>query len=365
MADCGMEGVMDDQLIDRIYEAAVLPDHWPAVLELMGRRFGTKGGLLFSNSTEGTRWLGGGPVAQAMQEFLESGWMPHNERPARIISRGHPGFLTDLDLSTKEEIASSAMFQEFLIPRGFAWASATFVPGLGDDMLILSVEGFTSHAASRRAVPELDELRPHLARAAQLASQFRLERVKAYVAALDAIGAAAGVLSSNGNLLAANPRFQSELGHTVLDMRSRLHLSDTRADAMLADALSRIRAGEPHGRSIVLRTMKQGARVLHILPIRREANDLFVNSTALAILTNPLRTPQVNADLLRSLFDLTPAEAKLASCLVTGDRTLKQVAREFNVSASTVKTQLRAIFDKTGTTRQAELTQLLSSVDVM
>ena len=355
---------MDDQLIDRIYEAAVLPDHWPVVLDLLAQRFGTRGGLLFTNSAEGTKWLGGGPVVvQVMQEFLEAGWMPHNDRPARIISRAHPGFLTDLDLSTESEIANSPMYQQFLIPRGFAWGAGTFVPGLGEDLLILSVEGFATHEQSRSAVGDLDRLRPHLARAAQLASQFRLERVNAYVAALDAIGAAAGVLSSIGTLLAANSRFQSELGQTVLDLRSRLHLSDARADGLLADALDRIRAGEPHGRSIALKTAAQGPRVLHILPIRREANDLFVNSTALAILTNPLRNPSINVALLQSLFDLTPAEAKLASSLVAGDRTLKQVANQLNVSPNTLKSQLQSIFDKTGTARQAELVRLLSSVD--
>ncbi|MFO0726276.1 MAG: helix-turn-helix transcriptional regulator [Myxococcota bacterium] len=58
-------------------------------------------------------------------------------------------------------------------------------------------------------------------------------------------------------------------------------------------------------------------------------------------------------------YGLTPAERRLAKTLADG-HTLADAARAFHVSLNTVRTQLQAIFHKTGTHRQAELVRLLA-----
>jgi len=62
---------------------------------------------------------------------------------------------------------------------------------------------------------------------------------------------------------------------------------------------------------------------------------------------------------LRRLFDLTPAEARLARRLASGD-SLEQVAQSLDVKMTTARTQLAGIFAKTGTCRQAQLVAILS-----
>jgi len=59
-------------------------------------------------------------------------------------------------------------------------------------------------------------------------------------------------------------------------------------------------------------------------------------------------------DLLHCHFGLTPSEARLALHLVTGE-TLRSAAAELHISYETARTQLKSIFSKTGTCRQAEL----------
>jgi DNA-binding CsgD family transcriptional regulator len=56
------------------------------------------------------------------------------------------------------------------------------------------------------------------------------------------------------------------------------------------------------------------------------------------------------ADLLRQLFGLTGAEAKLAARMASG-RSLKEIVSELRVSMGTARTQLRSIFAKTHTHR--------------
>ena len=69
--------------------------------------------------------------------------------------------------------------------------------------------------------------------------------------------------------------------------------------------------------------------------------------------------PMPSEALLRRLFDLTPAEARLAQALARGD-SLEQVAQALNVKRTTARTQLGAIFGKTQTSRQAQLVAILS-----
>jgi DNA-binding CsgD family transcriptional regulator len=63
-------------------------------------------------------------------------------------------------------------------------------------------------------------------------------------------------------------------------------------------------------------------------------------------------------ELLRGLHGLTPAEAELVGQLARG-RSLEEAARARGVSINTVRSQLKQVFSKTGTSRQGELVQLV------
>ena len=63
-------------------------------------------------------------------------------------------------------------------------------------------------------------------------------------------------------------------------------------------------------------------------------------------------------DLLRCRFGLTPAEARLALQLVAGEA-LRSAAVKLGISYETARTELKNIFNKTGTCRQAELVIVL------
>lgn len=80
--------------------------------------------------------------------------------------------------------------------------------------------------------------------------------------------------------------------------------------------------------------------------------------TATVILRDPARRiGLVSADLVH-LFGLTPAEARLA-CLLGDGADLEECALQLGVTRNTARTQLRAIFAKTGTNRQGDLVRLL------
>ena len=60
------------------------------------------------------------------------------------------------------------------------------------------------------------------------------------------------------------------------------------------------------------------AMVAHVIPIRRSARDIFVRCAGVLVMT-PVTLPQAPpVELVQSLFDLTPAEARVARSLTGG-----------------------------------------------
>lgn len=74
---------------------------------------------------------------------------------------------------------------------------------------------------------------------------------------------------------------------------------------------------------------------------------------------NTVRAPSAN--LLDALFDLSPAEARVARSLTEGEG-VGNIAARTGLSEGTVRSQVNAILLKTGLNRQAELVGLLSSI---
>src|SRR4029077_14287708 len=91
----------------------------------------------------------------------------------------------------------------------------------------------------------------------------------------------------------------------------------------------------------------EATMVAHVIPIRLSARDIFVRCFAVLVLT-PMTRPQApSVELVQSLFDLTPAEARVARSLASG-RTPKDIAIEGGASPETVHTQLGRVLAKTG-----------------
>jgi DNA-binding CsgD family transcriptional regulator len=63
-------------------------------------------------------------------------------------------------------------------------------------------------------------------------------------------------------------------------------------------------------------------------------------------------------------FGLSPAESRLVIALLAGKK-LGEVAIDFGVQITTLRTQLSSILRKTGVTRQVDLIRLLSNVPVI
>lgn len=357
-----------EDLVDRIYEAGAVPDLWPDVLEELGRIGGASGTLLFAVRGEAAHWTASAGLMDMSAGYFSGGYVGHDERTARLLAYDHPGFVTDLDVFTREEWEADPIRREYFVPRGFGWGVATGIKVPTGDLLIFHGERrLEDGPVEREAVARLDLLRPHLARAALMSARIAFERTQGAVAALEMVGIPAAVLGPRGVAIATNGLLEALNPNVVLSRPSRLGLANAKADQLFALALEAAEGGfnDVPVRSIPIPAEdSHGALVAHIHPIRASAREVFTGAVAVLLMTPVTLRELPASDVIQGLFDLTPAEAKIARAL-GGGMTIGQIANTTGASAATVRNQVQAVFGKTGMHRQADLVGLLQGLSPM
>jgi DNA-binding CsgD family transcriptional regulator len=355
---------MDPELVDRIYESSLVPELWPGVLDELGRIAEGIGGALFISKADIQYWTASPGSRERVERLVNEGWFWRGQLPARLFGAHHPGFLNDLDLLTLEELEKEPFYRDIYRPLGVGWGVATAIPiPTGENVIFVLTRRTERGPVERVIVQKLDELRPHLARSALMSARLQLERARIASETLAALGLPALVLDERGKVLAANPLIEALTGYVQWRAQDRVSLKDRAADQLLRDAITAIDVeGGTSVRSFPVRdTGADAMMVAHVVPIRLSARDIFVRCAAVLVLT-PVTLPRaLPVELVQSLFDLTPAEARVARSLSAGE-TVETITSTGGVSLNTVRTQVRGVLEKTGCRRQAEVVALLSGI---
>ena len=182
-------------------------------------------------------------------------------------------------------------------------------------------------------------------------------------AALAMIGIPAAVVRANGRVIAANRSFEAASQLVAIRAHDRLRLKDAKGDALLTEVLNSIRrmrlGAQPY--SVALRDGDGAAlAIAHLVPLVRSSRDFLTPGDLVVLLAEPKTGIGPPASILEALFDLTPAEAKVAGGSGRG-MSVDEVAASLSLSPATVRTQLKAVFAKTGVDRQARLVTLVTS----
>ena len=81
---------------------------------------------------------------------------------------------------------------------------------------------------------------------------------------------------------------------------------------------------------------------------------------AAIFIQDPIEMPPLAAEAFGELFRLTGSERRVLLAMASG-LCVKEAAGSLGISESTVKTHLKHIFSKTGTSKQTELNRLFMS----
>lgn len=223
---------------------------------------------------------------------------------------------------------------------------------------------------ARRELDFLDLLLPHLEQALQMHARMDRLKVMADLAQehLSQTGAGCVVLNGDGRVTFRNRIAQDLLreGAVINEQDRTIHLTEPRAEArfrqltkdcMLASRMPGVMSG---GMVAVPRPGGLPVSVL-VLPYRTPAYAETVieqGSRAIVLLYDPARPHKDPPEILRELYRLSDAEARVCWRLASGEA-LDEIAAAEGSSRETVRSQLKRIFAKTGTNRQSELVRLI------
>jgi DNA-binding CsgD family transcriptional regulator len=274
--------------------------------------------------------------------------------------------VADQDIFTEEEIRTEPMYN-YLRGIGAGWAIGFTTQVPTGDTLVANFEGAHARGAFQaQEVAFIESLRPHFSRSALLTARLGMERARAAAETMGVIGLPAGVVAHNNRLIAANALLSDMIPSVILDGRDRVRLANPKADAMMCDACARLSKDKGVGTALSIPipgSEERKALVVHIVPVRRAAHDIFSGALCLLVVTPLARKDAPPASLIQGLFDLTSAEAKVARGLAAGE-TAQEIALRLGNSLGTIRTHIKSIFLKTGITKQADLVALLAGVSL-
>ncbi|QRM31159.1 helix-turn-helix transcriptional regulator [Microvirga sp. VF16] len=352
---------------DAFYEAAIVPELWGRALDLASAAWGADGGILLSYANS----LGGLIHSDALEEFctrfFDEDWEARDVRTQRGIPLARKGkeIVTDADLVTADELRKLPLYSEFLPSVGFGWFAGTILMESGGANIALSL-----HRRAKREPFSKDDLSllrhdlPHVRRAARLASKARLSYAEGLVDGLERFTCGAILIDWLGRVIRLNGRAEAYLGEHLQIVSSRLRSPEREANKALQDlitACTRSMIGEQDDgpNSALLHRANGLPFLLHSYPVARAACDIFQGARAILLITDPTEDRTLALTTVREIFQLTPAELRVASALLKGLDT-QQIANENEVGTQTVRYHLKSIFAKTGTNHQAQLVSLLS-----
>lgn len=348
-------------LVDRIYEAAFVPEHWPSVLERIGRQAqSASGALIVFEDIRPVRFMATPQIRPWTERFCAEQWKVSNRIP-HIRRNPMVGFSV-LTKYFGTDFMQRDTSHVHRIALGLDSEVGTAISMPTGDIVVFSFDKRRGHGLhDHEAVRFLNMLHPHLARAGLMATRLDVERANTTTSTLQTIGLPAAVLSASGRLLATNSLFDALSNIFMPAAFGRLAIADATASKQFASAIEA--AAQPEGAGVasvaVPATAEHSACVAHVVPLRRSAYDLFRGGAIMVAITMPRSQGSApSEEVLRRLFDLTSAETRFAMALSEG-RSPKEAAREIGVTESSGRTYLARIFAKTGTHRQTELISLL------
>jgi DNA-binding CsgD family transcriptional regulator len=356
--------VLKDQLIGDLYEAAVTQDGFLDVFHDVTEALGANVFHMFSwdpvrNAPHLSTYSPGRGWDDAIARY-DQYYGALDPRRAHVERAAQGEFAFCQDYVSDAYVERSEFYQDFQLPSGFRYLMGVRLarPG-GSDILLgmLRANGRAPFSDEERATAA--GMTGHLQRTINLWQDTRVLHRDAAVGAelMEQLGLAVFALGRDQRVLFANAQAEALLrASTCLRLEhGRLAAAFAADNDGLQAALARV-AKSRKGESLAVRPALGAPHEVFLGISQLPANAAHAAFGDAAMLVTARRkgdAAPVTAVQLRQAFGLSAAEAAVGEALIAG-KTPDEYAANANVAMSTVRSQLRAIFEKTCTRSQAE-----------
>lgn len=359
-------------IIGDIYDCALSPDGWHDVLlritQTMDAAYTTI--ALAGTSDNQGRFAAQSPWEPTRMRELEAYSFDQIPGLKAAVTGDVDTPISTLSLMPESELRQTAFFRDWAGPQGLREGCITKFVHTSDRIGLL---GVTTHLS--RAAFDTDDKRflallcPHLRRAAligDLLDNARLTTLR-FRDTLKNLAIPIVLTDAQGEILYANAiaeRMFTERGpiqrHDGKIQPENPALGDALLEA-IASGSSDLSVGSK-GIGLPISAKGKPPAVAYVLPLTQGVTRSTFRPACAAIFisTTTSASPMPEA-VLTTLFDLTPAEARVLRTVGSGV-TSSWTAETLGISENTLKTHLNRIYAKTGMSRQADLVKLMNEI---
>ena len=353
-------------LFDALYGAAGDQDGWDAFFVQLTAfvPFSVATFSLFHSQNRSYSMQVGQGISPEARELYNRHYGAIDEWYLRAKSVVTEGWVNDgRSLCSNTDLVRTEFYNDFLRKFGWLHECAAVIEMRQSSMSVMTMMRDAQQPEfSQEEIEAIRTLVPHLKRALSLHRRMVDLQVsnQAEAWALDRAPFGIVLLNSAGRVLAANkPAGEMAAKGLIRLSQSGVQAVSRRDDAQLqvlirsASAPLALQGG---GGGLMLQDLENRRIALLVVPIKAHIIG-FAPAVAVFLADTGMR-PDSLTELLKSLFGLTPAEARLAERLAGGP-SLSEAADALGITIGTARTQLKSVFQKTDTSRQAQLVRLL------
>ncbi|HTV69205.1 MAG TPA: hypothetical protein VMF90_11775 [Rhizobiaceae bacterium] len=354
-------GNADEGLVtfQRLLDRAIWnPSLWRQVCDALADLLGGVGAILVPEDIgqQGPWLVASRSLDPLIKIGFRDGWHLKNFRRRAIPIIKRRGHATDFDIADAATLRSEPFYTDLLAPLKLG----TFL-GLGFEAgaqtWIASVQFAAGRPPNQTAIERAARIRPILAAAATAAAAIGARRFEDWKTLLARPNGAALAIDRHGRMLGRADASDTFLKIGFLLKGRHLHTRDFLMDSAFQDLLSAASTSDGSTElpaPVLWRGADGRLLVADALPIYPESVAFHDPLAAFILVRHVREAASPLGDRLKQSVSLTEAETRLALALFEGI-SLKDYADRAGNTIGTVRNQLKSIFRKTKTGRQAEL----------
>lgn len=357
-----------DAIVGAIYECVIDPSGWPDVLRRIQVAVGGVAAWIAVHYPGQVRSIYEIEVGTdpEQQQRLRTRYVAASPFIGAVHYVARADILSVADVVDYDEFQEGRFYREWAEPQG--WTD--FILGV----LAREADRFTwlGICMGERVRPEhkarVAVFLPHVERAVRISDLLKLRTDQAADLAAMAESLATGMIlvDAEGQVRGINPAAQHILAARpdLALVNGRLRLPATAPGAAIREAIqgcSQLRC-DGLGATILVDAHEGGAGLLvHVMPLTRARSSRGGGAVAALFITNPAEASRAPIEAFVVRFGLTPSETRVLVALLEG-KAPRAIAAAQGVAMPTVRTHLRRLYDKTGTSGQADVVRLVASL---
>lgn len=353
-----------DRAIALVYSALLGETGWGDVVDEVASAAAVDMATLFYHDADsgwGALTLTSG-ISDEVERDYSGHFAPLNPWMSQIFSTPIGEGIVGEQILARDTLVRSEYYNDFLRRHGQETSVGVTVRRDDNCFFLLSVlSGDTDFARNTRRARYLTSVAPHLRRVSDFyRRQANVAFGDGFANGLsEAGGVATVVVNAAARVIHASP-----LGEQALAAGSPLSIGPA-GTVSFGDSLAQsvfVHALRGRYSDLMTRTVSAGETDVTFVRVAEDQGSAIFMGGALAILMTP-REKSATRDVERVAlkYRLTPAEKRVLAGILDGQRPA-EIASAASVSLETIRSQLKAIYGKTGTDRQSALVRLATGL---